>query len=381
MKDQDEQKNYRKTIAIIVSVSVVVAVILAFVLRGCLDENDSAKTDPITDDVTVFVQTDAPVTKPVQTDALTSVFESAESATATEQLTTEPETTELPVTKPPVTEPPQTEPVQTKPVETEPPVTLSPDEELDLIFEFNLLPDDTYEISKVKENTVDTLEIPTEYRGKKVTVIGKDSCRNLNNITEITVPEGIKELGLSAFANNSNLKKVTLPESLLEINNYTFYECRKLEGIHIPSKVTYVGYDVFQMCVSLEYITMDEGNEKYFVYKNTLCRSDRKEVIAGCKNSEIPSDPRIDSIHNRAFVGASGLKSIVIPKNIINIYPQAFGDCKGLESVTFEDPEGWTYTEDGKDEKGQIVDLSDPKRNAEWLCETYRDWYWEVKGK
>lgn len=51
-------------------------------------------------------------------------------------------------------------------------------------------------------------------------------------IEEITIPEGIEEIGSSAFCQNESLLKVNFPKSLYYIDRAAFYECVNLSEIN-----------------------------------------------------------------------------------------------------------------------------------------------------
>ena len=66
----------------------------------------------------------------------------------------------------------------------------------------------------------------------------------LSNIEEIIIPEGVKEIGGSAFHANRNLKKVVIPNTVEKIGG-SFNYCSALEKIEIPSRVTSISTSCF----------------------------------------------------------------------------------------------------------------------------------------
>ena len=50
----------------------------------------------------------------------------------------------------------------------------------------------------------------------------------------VILPDGLEEIGMSAFAFCDQLQFVNLPDSLIKIDNSAFWSCKKLTEIRIP---------------------------------------------------------------------------------------------------------------------------------------------------
>ena len=66
-----------------------------------------------------------------------------------------------------------------------------------------------------------------------VTEIAADSIRLNKDITSIVIPEGVEVIGLRAFYECENLTSITLPYSLYELGQECFNSCN-LTSILIP---------------------------------------------------------------------------------------------------------------------------------------------------
>lgn len=70
---------------------------------------------------------------------------------------------------------------------------------------------------------------------------------NENKITNLTISEGIKSVGTSAFYGQSNIASLNLPSTLTEIGDYAFQNCTGLASIHsAATSVPSLGADVFK---------------------------------------------------------------------------------------------------------------------------------------
>lgn len=122
------------------------------------------------------------------------------------------------------------------------------------------------------------LVIPETIDGTPVSSVGTGAFEGSSELTSLTVPASVEEIGESAFANCENLETVNLcgtnvaeeigveamafafnveeesgeiAPGLKRINGKAFYNCQKLKAVIIPDTVTFVGDEAFGGCVSL----------------------------------------------------------------------------------------------------------------------------------
>ena len=81
------------------------------------------------------------------------------------------------------------------------------------------------------------------------TVVGIEV--NTDEEITVTVPEGITEIGSSAFADTVNLVSVSLPDTLKVIGSGAFVRCYALGEISIPDSVEILGDVAFYKCDAL----------------------------------------------------------------------------------------------------------------------------------
>ena len=117
---------------------------------------------------------------------------------------------------------------------------------------------------------------------------------------------------------------VKILDGVTSIGERAFYGCTGLTSVTIPYSVTSIGNYAFYGCSGLTSITVAKGNTKYHSAGNCLIETESKTLIAGCKNSIIPTDGSVTSIGDGAFYGCTGLTSVTIPDSVTSIGDDAF---------------------------------------------------------
>ena len=90
-------------------------------------------------------------------------------------------------------------------------------------------------------------------------MINDDTFHDCINLTNITIPEKINEIGKQAFLGCSKLKNINFPATLKTIGKLAFTECGNLESIEIPASVTKIENQAFINCPNLSIVTISKG--------------------------------------------------------------------------------------------------------------------------
>ena len=99
------------------------------------------------------------------------------------------------------------------------------------------------------------------FRAENGMLISKADRRLVCGVNgDVTIPNGIVEIGSEAFDGLANLTSVTIPNSVTNIGEYAFSGCKSLAHIEIPESVVSIGANAFEGCDSLDNIdTLDLG--------------------------------------------------------------------------------------------------------------------------
>lgn len=78
------------------------------------------------------------------------------------------------------------------------------------------------------------------------------------SIREVTLPEGLKEIGDSAFS-GSALEHINIPSTVKRIGKSAFFKCEKLKEINLPNSITRIEESTFGNCVELTKFTVPDS--------------------------------------------------------------------------------------------------------------------------
>ena len=190
----------------------------------------------------------------------------------------------------------------------------------------------------------------------------KSSAFNGCNMTSVTMPNSVKEIGVAAFAQCNNIKSIAISEGVTKIGGGAFYDCDSLTSVTIPNSVDSIGQEAFAYCHRLESVTMGTGIKSIgnlaFAWCDSLkavhisdleawCRIDfganyndsNPLVIAhnlylnGQRVTDLVIPEGIDSIHIYAFK-CCNMTSLTIPQSVVCVGGEAFAYCDSLKSIT-----------------------------------------------
>lgn len=154
-------------------------------------------------------------------------------------------------------------------------------------------------------------------------------------LQRIILPSKLEELSTFIFEGCTSLTDISLPEGLKEIYSSAFGYCTALKKLEIPASVEYVSPLFLQGSSAMESLTVAEGNQTYRSEGNCIIRREDDALVAGCRASTIPES--VKSIGNDAFCFCYGLTEITIPGNVVKIGQSAFNYCKDLRTVHIEE--------------------------------------------
>ena len=184
---------------------------------------------------------------------------------------------------------------------------------------------------------------------ENISTIGNYAFAGLSEVTEITLPTTVYEIGDYAFKNCAGIKSIEIPDSLelgiistgmfsgctsletiklpdniREIENYAFANCKSLRSFIVPKDVTQISEGTFLNCESLSNIIL--GDE---------ITSIGNSAFIGCNLTEIQLPSGIESIGEDAFA-KNKFTEFTIPSGVTELGAGVFAGCDQLQEISVE---------------------------------------------
>lgn len=185
-----------------------------------------------------------------------------------------------------------------------------------------------------------------------------------------TLPYKITAIADGVFR-DSKLKNITLNEGLREIGAYAFYNCVQLKAIEYPSSLRSVGSHAFYNCNNLQKIVMNDAITK--IEECTFAENSAIKEIVWSKN--------LKEIGYNAFTSVRTGIDFILPEGLEKISYSAFWNCdlNIYLPASVKTIENYAIHLLGQ---YNIYVASDKKLSGwgdNWLDGTYTTIYWDVK--
>ena len=204
-----------------------------------------------------------------------------------------------------------------------------------------------------------------------IVFIDSEAFRNCRELTEVTIPNSVSEIGTAAFENCESLQRIIIPKKMKIIQARTFANCRNLKHVAIWSNCSFIGRQAFKNCPNLELPNLSENCKiDLTAFQNTMktdtspalptmerldgATKTKKAKTPSPKEYKLPERERclrrghfknwvnteaiylhdgITHIPPDAFRGCTSLKKVVLSGKTEVIGEYAFAECKALEEI------------------------------------------------
>ena len=154
--------------------------------------------------------------------------------------------------------------------------------------------------------------------------LGNNAFRLCTGVTSVTLSNTCKTIPSSAFA-HTQISSITIPDAVEEIGDYAFYNCRKLTKVNFGtnSNLTRIHYEAFYDCAALPSFTCPAALQYIDGYAFYNC------VALG----SITFNAALRGISYNAFMYCRSLKEVDFPAGLEYIDSNSFNGCTSLETV------------------------------------------------
>ena len=216
--------------------------------------------------------------------------------------------------------------------------------------------------------------IPEKVGDKDITSIGQIAFMRRKDVVSVTIPSKVRDIDSRAFSECYKMKKIfvaednpvykdedgvlmskdgtkllrvpegiegtfSIPEGIKEICINAFAGCQSMVQVYIPADVTYIDDKAASNCASFKILTVDHRNPKYLERNGALFSKDGTKLLRVPEGMTgrfvVPAG--VTEILSGAFRGCCWLDSVVIPDSVVKIDDYAFYACVKLRSMLIPD--------------------------------------------
>ena len=141
-------------------------------------------------------------------------------------------------------------------------------------------------------------------------------------LTEIVIPEGVKEIPAGCFSATKGISKISFPSSVEKIGNKAFFNMPDTKAVSVADAETW-----FRICDELAV------SSSYKVFD--------KLYIGGEEAVTVTIPDSVEKLPFWSFSRAKNIKNIVLSKNIKDFNKAFSNDCSFIENVYVDSLETW----------------------------------------
>ena len=168
---------------------------------------------------------------------------------------------------------------------------------------------------------------------KDTKIIADDAFEWCDDLESITLPDGLRSIGDSAFS-YCGITGIVIPDTVTYIGNGAFSSCKNLAAVTLPAGLTAISNSMFVLCENLKNITIPD--KVVTIGSSAFSSSGLQEIV-------IPEG--VTGIGQNAFA-TDTLKTVTLPTTLVNIGDYAFSsnqtwNSSGPDRVNISSLEAW----------------------------------------
>ena len=169
---------------------------------------------------------------------------------------------------------------------------------------------------------------------KSLTTMENGCFEDCVNLQHFTLFDGLVKIGNTAFR-NTGITQIKIPNSVKQIGDEAFANTA-IESINIPDGMEDINPRAFEGCKSLQHINVSPQNRIYCNVDGTIYLKEKKIIIRVpvIKSGTYRVPEGVIGIGKYAFSECHNINEVLLPKSLLRIGEGAFRNCNNISKVT-----------------------------------------------
>lgn len=142
---------------------------------------------------------------------------------------------------------------------------------------------------------------------------------NGRETTDIIIPDGVKNIKFASFSGYTNMTSLTIPNSVTEIGQSAFIYCPNIEKVYITDIAAWCNIDFF-----------------YYYSSPFYSSPNARLCLNGQETTHLVIPNGVEKIKRYTFYNCDGIESVTIPISLTNVEYYAFYSCNSLKTVYYQ---------------------------------------------
>ncbi len=168
-------------------------------------------------------------------------------------------------------------------------------------------------------------EISTVVIPEGIYEIGASAFLDNTTLTTLVLADSVEVVGMSAFERCANLQEVRFGSGLTTIGDYGFFNCQNLSKFVLPASVTQIGTSIIGNCTKLTSFSVADENPNFTAIANCLCTKDGSKLLSVPVSVGELRVPEGITVIAREALFSEFLTSLMLPESLTTIEEAGIG--------------------------------------------------------
>lgn len=177
--------------------------------------------------------------------------------------------------------------------------------------------------------------------------IGDHAFNNCYNVQEIRIPGNVETIQTFAFGNWNKIVEINIPDSVQTIESNAFYMCESLATVSIGSGLKNLHAYVFSCCSSIASITISDENPDLSAVDNVVYNKDCTIACfypGGKTDKEYTFPDTLEELQGSCIVKNTSLVTLYLPASLYKMNGGSISSNENLKNIFFAGDAPSTYS-------------------------------------